>query len=371
MNVPLLDLRAQYAQIQNELEAAVLKTLRETKYILGPEVTELESNLQRFTGAKHVITCASGSDALLLALMALDVKAGDEIITSPYTFFATGGSIARLGLKPVFGDINLDTYNIDPKQIAAKITARTKAIIPVHLFGQCAEMQPILDLAAKHKLAVIEDAAQAIGATCKGQQAGTMGTMGCFSFFPSKNLGGAGDGGALSTNDDALAEKLKILRVHGSKPKYDHQFVGVNSRLDTIQAAILRVKLKHLSAWSEARRNNADRYTAKFKSLGVEKLVHPPICHPDCGHIYNQYTIRVPRRDTLRERLQKGGIGTEIYYPVPLHLQKCFAYLSHRAGDFPNSERAANESLALPIYAELTAEQIDYVAETVARCVKM
>lgn len=370
MNVPLLDLRAQYAQLQTELEAAVLKSLRETKYILGPEVTELERDLQQFTGARHVVACASGSDALLLALMALDLKEGDEIITSPYTFFATGGSIARLGLKPVFADITLDTYNIDPKQIAAKITPRTRAIMPVHLFGQCAEMQPILDIAAQYNLAVIEDAAQAIGATYRGKQAGTMGAMGCFSFFPSKNLGAAGDGGAISTNDDALAEKLKILRVHGSRPKYYHQFVGVNSRLDTIQAAILRVKLKYLKAWSEARGKNAARYTARFQSLGVEKLVNPPARHPDCGHIYNQYTIRVSRRDALREHLTKHNIGTEIYYPVPLHLQKCFDYLGHRAGDFPNSERAANETLALPIYAELTSEQIDYVADTVADFLK-
>jgi dTDP-4-amino-4,6-dideoxygalactose transaminase len=371
MNVPLLDLRAQYAQIQTELEAAVLKALRETKYILGPEVTDLERDLQTFTGAKHVVTCASGSDALLLALMALDLKAGDEVITSPYTFFATGGSIARLGLKPVFADIALDTYNIDPKLIAEKITPRTKAIMPVHLFGQCAEMPPILELAAQHNLAVIEDAAQAIGATYQGKQAGTMGTMGCFSFFPSKNLGAAGDGGAVLTNDDALAEKLKILRVHGSKPKYYHHVVGVNSRLDTIQAAILRVKLKYLNNWSNARRKNAERYTARFQSLDAEKLIQLPARHPDCGHIYNQYTIRVSRRDALREHLQKRGIGTEIYYPVPLHLQKCFESLGHRAGDFPNSERAANESLALPIYAELTAQQIDYVADTVAGFVKV
>jgi dTDP-4-amino-4,6-dideoxygalactose transaminase len=370
MKIPLLDLRAQYAQIQHEIEAAVLQTLRHTQYILGPEVSQLEHDLQAFTGAKHIITCASGSDALLLALMALDLKAGDEIITSPYTFFATGGSIARLGLRPVFVDIDADTYNLDPNLIAAKIGRRTKAILPVHLFGQCAQMQPILDTAAAHNLAVIEDAAQAIGATYRAKQAGTMGTMGCFSFFPSKNLGAAGDGGAIATNDEALAEKLRLLRVHGSKPKYHHQCIGVNSRLDTIQAAILRVKLKHLNEWSECRRKNADRYTAQFKSLGVEHLVHPPVRHPDCGHIYNQYVIRIARRDALRAHLQQQGIGTEIYYPVPLHLQKCFEYLGHGAGDFPHAERAARESLALPIYPELTSGQIDYVAETVADFVK-
>jgi dTDP-4-amino-4,6-dideoxygalactose transaminase len=370
MNVPLLDLRPTYAPIQNEIEAAVLKALRETKYILGPEVSDLESDLQRYTGAKHVVTCASGSDALLLSLMALGIKTGDEIITSPFTFFATASAMTRLGAKPVFVDIDPRTFNIDPSRIDATITPRTKAIMPVHLFGQCAEMDPILKLASHHKIAVVEDAAQAIGATYKGRQSGTMGVMGALSFFPTKNLGGAGDGGALATNDDALAETLRVLRVHGAKPKYYHHVVGINSRLDTIQAAILRVKLKHLDQWTKQRRQNAERYNARFHKLGAASAISLPSGHPDCVHTYNQYTIRSPRRDSLRDHLQTNGIGTEIYYPIPLHLQKCFAFLGHHAGDFPNAERAAAESLSLPIYPGLTDEAIDYVADTVAAFVR-
>jgi dTDP-4-amino-4,6-dideoxygalactose transaminase len=366
MNVPLLDLRAQYAQIKDEVEAAALKVLRETKYILGPEVGALECALAGYTGAKQVVGCASGSDALLLALMALEIGAGDEVITTPHTFFATAGSIARLGAKPVFVDIDPKSFNLDPALIEKKITPRTKAIMPVHLFGQCADMNPILEFG----IPVIEDAAQAIGAKYKGRQAGTMGTMGAFSFFPSKNLGAAGDGGAICTDDEALAEKLRVLRVHGSQPKYYHQYIGVNSRLDTLQAAIVKVKLKYLDGWTAGRRKNAEHYNKRFRKLGVESQVKLPFNHPDCFHIYNQYTIRVQRRDELREHLKTNGIGTEIYYPVPLHLQKCFAYLGHREGDFPNCERAAKESLSLPIYPELTTEQLDYVAETVADFVK-
>jgi len=366
MKVPLLDLKAQYAQIQNEVEAATLKALRDTKYILGPEVGELETALTGFTGAKHVVGCASGSDALLLALMALNVGAGDEVITTPHTFFATASAIARVGAKPVFVDIDPRTYNIDPQQTAAKVAKKTKAIIPVHLFGQCADMDPLLKLGVP----VIEDAAQAIGAAYKGHQAGTLGAMGTFSFFPSKNLGGAGDGGAISTNDAALGEQLRILRVHGSKPKYYHAFIGLNSRLDTLQAAIINVKLPHLSAWTEGRRRNAAHYDKRFKELGVEALVNPPYRDPNCRHIFNQYTLRVARRDALRDHLQKNEIGTEIYYPVPLHLQKCFAYLGHKPGDFPVTEKAALESLSLPIYPELTPAQLDFVAETVAAFVK-
>jgi dTDP-4-amino-4,6-dideoxygalactose transaminase len=366
MKVPLLDLKAQYAQIQTEVEAATLKVLRDTKYILGPEVGELECALAGFTGAKHVVGCASGSDALLLALMALNIGAGDEVITTPHTFFATAGAVARLGAKPVFVDVDPRTYNIAPDQVAAKITARTKAIIPVHLFGQCADLDPIVKLG----IPVIEDAAQAIGALYKGKQAGTGGAMGTFSFFPSKNLGGAGDGGAISTNDAALAEQLRVLRVHGSKPKYYHSFVGINSRLDTLQAAIVNVKLKYLNGWTEGRRRNAAHYDKRFKELGVEQLVNPPYRDPNCFHIFNQYTLRVARRDALRDHLKKNDIGTEIYYPVPLHLQKCFAYLGHKPGDFPVAEKAAAESLSLPIYPELTTAQLDFVAETVAAFVK-
>lgn len=366
MNVPLLDLRAQYAQIQTEVETAVLKTMRETKYILGPEVGELECDLAGYTSAKYVVGCASGSDALLLALMALDIGAGDEVITTPHTFFATAGAIARLGAKPVFVDIDLRTYNIDPQLVPAAVTPRTKAIIPVHLFGQCADLDPLLKLG----IPIIEDAAQAIGARYQDRPAGTIGLMGTFSFFPSKNLGGAGDGGAISTNDAALAEKLKILRVHGSKPKYYHPLVGINSRLDTLQAAVLRVKLKYLDGWTQGRQRNAARYDARFRELGVTELVNPPYRDSRCWHIFNQYTIRVARRDALREHLKTAGVGTEIYYPVPLHLQKCFAHLGYRPGAFPNTERASAESLSLPIYPELTEAQIDFVAKTIAQFVK-
>lgn len=358
MKVPLLDLQAQYATIQHELEPVVLQALRDTKYILGPQVGELECALAGYIGAKHVIACASGSDALLLALMALDVGPGDEVITTPHTFFATVGSIVRLGARPVFADIDPETFNIQPAGLRKLVTKRTKAILPVHLFGQCADMDPILELG----LPVIEDAAQAIGARYKGRQAGTMGTMGTFSFFPSKNLGGAGDGGAICTNDDALAEKLRILRVHGSKPKYYHPLLGINSRLDTLQAAILQVKLRHLDAWHAARRRNAARYNELLADVpGLQR----PVARPECFHIYNQYTIRVPDRDHVREQLTAAGIGTEIYYPVPMHLQKCFASLGHKPGDFPEAERAAAESLSIPIYPELTDDQITHVAATI------
>jgi dTDP-4-amino-4,6-dideoxygalactose transaminase len=359
MNVPLLDLKAQYQTIQTELEAAALRALRDGRYILGPEVGELECALAGYTGAKHVIGCASGSDALLLALMALDVGPGDEVITTPHTFFATVGSIARLGAKTVFADIDPATFNIQVQGLKSKVTRRTKAIIPVHLFGQCADLDPILALG----IPVIEDAAQAIGAKYKGRQAGTMGAMGTFSFFPSKNLGGAGDGGAICTHDDALAEKLRILRVHGSKPKYYHPLLGINSRLDTLQAAILRVKLNHLDEWHAARRRNAARYDELLNGLPD---LRRPVAGPDRFHIYNQYTIRTSRRDALREHLTKAGIGTEIYYPVPMHLQKCFANLGYKAGDFPEAERAAAESLSLPIYPELTGDQLEYVAGKIA-----
>lgn len=353
MNVPLFDLKPQYAALQAELEAAVLKVMRETRYILGPEVNELEAALAKYTGAKHAIACSSGSDALLLALMALDVGYGDEVIAPTHTFFATAGAIARLGAKPVFVDIDPRTFNIDPAQI--KITPRTKAILPVHLFGQCANMDALL----KFGVPIVEDAAQAIGAKYKGRPAGTMGALGTFSFFPTKNLGGAGDGGAVTTNDDQLAARLQSLRVHGSERKYYHDEVGMNGRLDTLQAAVLLVKLKHLDAWTQARQRNAAFYTERLRN------VQTPWCAPDCTHIYNQYTICSPRRDALREHLTKAGIGSEVYYPVPLHLQECFRYLGHHAGEFPQAERAAAESLSLPIFPELTPDQRTYVAETI------
>ena len=358
MNVPLLDLKLQYATLQAELEAAVLKVMRETRYILGPEVGELETALARLTGTQHAITCSSGSDALLLALMALDIGSGDEVILPTYTFFATAGAIARLGAKPVFVDIDPRTFNIDPAGVAARITPQTKAILPVHLFGQCADLEALLQFG----LPVIEDAAQAIGAQFRGRPAGTLGTIGTFSFFPTKNLGGAGDGGALTTNDAQLAARLRSLRVHGSERRYYHDEVGINGRLDTLQAAVLLVKIQHLADWTRARQRNAARYDA-----GLAAVVTTPWRQPDCQHVFNQYTIRSTRRDLLRAHLAQAGIGAEVYYPVPLHLQKCFAHLGHRVGDFPHAERAAAEALSLPIFPELTSAQLDFVIESIVR----
>jgi len=363
MNVPLLDLRAQYAPLQAAIESAVVKVLREGRYVLGPEVGELETALARYLGVNHVVTCASGSDALLLALMALDVGVGDEVITTPFTFFATVSAITRLGAKPVFVDIDPATFNLDAAAVARCVTKRTKAIIPVHLFGQCAEMAPLLQTG----IPVVEDACQAIGAKYRGKMAGSIGMCGTFSFYPTKNLGCAGDGGALSTNDAALATKLRQLRNHGMEPRYYHAMVGINSRLDTVQAALLGVKLPHLDGWAEARRRNAARYTDRLRHIAG---VRAPVVLPHCHHVFNQYTIRVSRRDALREHLKTKGVATEIYYPVPVHLQACYAYLGHQPGDFPETERAAAEVLALPIYPELTEAQIDYVVETIAAFVK-
>ena len=370
MNVPLLDLSAQYATIQAETEAAVLPVLRAGRYILGPEVGELERELAAYLGVRHVVACASGSDALLLALMALGIGAEDEVITTPFTFFATVSAITRLGARPVLVDIDPATFNLDPVAVARQVTPRTKAIIPIHLFGQCAAMAPLRALG----IPIVEDACQAIGAKDHGQMAGGLGTIGTFSFYPTKNLGGAGDGGALSTNDDALAEMLRRLRNHGMEPRYHHAVIGINSRLDTLQAAVLRVKLRHLDEWTTARRRNADRYTQLLKSIPAIQVpysdLHPhPASRlpPPAYHVFNQYTIRVPqKRDALRAHLQQQGIGTEIYYPVPLHLQPCFAFLAHRAGAFPAAERAAAEAISLPIYPELTGDQIDYVVDQIA-----
>jgi len=360
MNVPLLDLKAQYAEIKDELEPAVLEVLRSGGYIKGPKLLKLEEELARYCGAKHAVGCASGSDALLLALMALGVGPGDEVITTPYTFFATAGSISRLGARPVFVDIDPKTYNIDPAKIPPAITRQTRAIIPVHLFGQCADMDRILEIAGG-KIPVIEDAAQAIGATYRGKKAGTMGIFGCFSFFPSKNLGGAGDGGFITTDDPALAERLAVLREHGSKPKYYHSVIGINSRLDALQAAIVLVKLPHLEKWHQGRRRNAAFYTGAFAGLPLAV----PFVREDCVSIFNQYVVRTPRRDALREHLTKKGIGNEVYYPVPLHLQKCYASLGRKAGAFPQSEAAAKETAALPIYSQLNEAQLSEVVAAV------
>ena len=368
MKVPLLDLQAQYVALKDELNEAVRRVMDSQAFVLGPDVRALEEEVAGYTQSRHAIACASGSDALLLALMALDIKAGDEVITTPYSFFATAAAIARLGARPVFVDINPGTYNIDVSQIEAAITDRTRAILPVHLYGQCAEMSAIMDISRAHKLPVIEDAAQAIGAEDEERQAGAIGAIGCFSFYPSKNLGGAGDGGMLTSNTDELAERLRLLRVHGSQVKYYHSLIGVNSRLDSLQAAILRVKLPHLDAWSDARAANAARYNQLFEDAGLLEEIGLPVVRERVRHIFNQYVIRVgARRDALREHLTEQDIGTDIYYPVPLHLQECFGYLGYREGDFPEAERAARETIALPIYPELTVEQQGYVVENIGK----
>lgn len=360
MQVPLLDLKAQYRTIRDEIRSAVDSVLESQYFINGPEVKQLEEAVAAYSSCKKAVGVSSGTDALLCSLMALGIGAGDEVITTPYTFFATAGSIWRTGAKPVFVDIEPETYNINPSGIEKAITPRTKAIIPVHLYGQCAEMDPILELAAKYQLFVIEDAAQSIGATYKGRKAGAMGTAGCLSFFPSKNLGGLGDGGMILANDEQLAERLAVFRQHGSKPKYYHKFVGGNFRLDTLQAAALLVKLKHLDAWSEKRRQNAKQFNELFKDCAA---VTTPVIRPYNVSIYNQYVILVgSRRDELIKFLQANGIGTEIYYPLSMHDQECFNALGYKPGDFPESEKAARETLALPVYPELTEEQIRYVA---------
>ncbi len=369
VKVPLLDLRAQYATIREEIRAAVDGVLESQQCILGPAVTECEAQLAEYCRSAHAITVSSGSDALLISLMAEDVGAGDEVITTPYTFFATAGAIARTGAKPVFVDIDPQTYNLDPGQIEARISQKTKALLPVHLYGQCAAMDPLLALADRYRIPVIEDAAQAIGAEYQGRRAGTMGRYGCFSFFPSKNLGAAGDGGLVTTQDAAVAEKLRILRVHGSKPKYYHALLGGNFRFDSLQAAIVSVKLRYLDRWTAGRQANAARYRRLFEASGLTGAgpVRLPYEAPGNRHIYNQFILRVDRRDELFEYLKGQGVGVEIYYPVPLHLQACFAYLGHRAGDFPASEAAAGQTLALPIYPELSDEQAEYVVARIAR----
>ncbi|MEK7286738.1 MAG: DegT/DnrJ/EryC1/StrS family aminotransferase [Nitrospirota bacterium] len=362
MSVPLLDLSAQYRPIRGEINKAIDSVLDSQQFILGPAVEQCEKEIANACGVSHAIGVASGSDALLLALMALGISAEDEVITTPYTFFATGGAIARISAKAVFVDIDPATYNMDPNQIEAKITSKTRAIMPVHLYGQCADMDAILEIANRHGLPVIEDAAQAIGSTYKGKHAGAIGAMGCFSFFPSKNLGAAGDGGMVTTNDAELAEKIRVLRVHGSKPKYYHSFLGINSRLDSIQAAILSVKLPYLAQWSQKRVENAQFYNEQFNKI---KSVVTPYIAPYNQTIYNQYVLRVPHRDMLIAHLKKNGIGCEIYYPVPLHLQPCFSEWNGKEGDFLESEKAARETIALPIYSELTLDQKMEVAEAV------
>jgi dTDP-4-amino-4,6-dideoxygalactose transaminase len=361
MQVPLLDLRAQYADIKNDVDQAIHRVLDSTRFIGGPEVAGLEEEIARYCACPHAIGCASGTDALLLALRALDVGPGDEVVTTAFSFFASAGAVANVGARPVFVDVDPRTFNLDAHRLEAAITPLTKAVVAVHLFGQCCDLTAVQAVCDKHRLYLIEDAAQAIGAEWEGRRAGSVGDVGCFSFFPSKNLGAAGDGGLVTVRDAALGERVRLLREHGAKPKYYHALVGTNSRLDALQAAILRVKLRHLDRWSEKRAKNAALYDQLFEGARLTR----PYRDARARHIYNQYVIRVPERDAMRQHLADRGIGTEIYYPVPLHLQQCFSPLGYREGDMPQSEAAANEVLALPIYPELTEEQIRYVATCV------
>ena len=388
MKVPLLDLTQQYEKIAAEVQSAIERVCESQQFILGPQVRELELGLARYTRCQHGLGVSSGTDALLLALMALGIGHGDEVITSPFTFFATAGTIARLGARPVFCDIDPETFNLSTARledfisrgcevrteggarqlIHRKTGGRIKAIMPVHLYGQMCEMDPLMSIAGRLGLHVIEDAAQAIGAEDeKGRMAGSIGHIGCFSFFPTKNLGAFGDAGLCTTNDPALAERMRVLRVHGGEPKYHHSLIGGNFRLDEIQAAVLNVKLKYLDRWMEARNAHARQYTERLQARVADRGVLTSVQSRGGRHVWNQYVIRVPRRDELRQQLAAAGVGTEIYYPIPLHLQPCFAYLGHRAGDFPESERAAREVLALPVFPELSPAQIDYAAGTIER----
>jgi dTDP-4-amino-4,6-dideoxygalactose transaminase len=366
MRVPLLDLQAQYAPLRDEILAAIARVCDSQRFIMGPEIEALERELARMLGVEHAIAVSSGTDALLLTLMALDIRAGDEVITSPYSFFATAGAIVRVGARPVLVDIDPVTFNIDPDRIGDAITPRTKAILPVHLFGLSADMDPILDEASRSGVPVIEDAAQAIGATYKSRPVGGLGMLGCFSFFPSKNLGAFGDAGLVTTNDASLARRARLLRTHGMDPKYYHHLVGGNFRMDALQAAVLRVKAPHLAAWTEARRLNASRYVRMFRAAGLHEHIALPIEPTGRRHIFNQFVMRSADRDALKTHLDERGIGNEIYYPVPFHLQPCFAGLGYHRDDFPHAERAADESLAIPIYGELTEQQQQTVVDTVA-----
>ena len=383
MKVPLLDLKAQYRTIKDDIDAALIRMAESQNMILGPEVELLEKNLCEYLQCRHAVGVSSGTDALLIALMAIDIKPGDEVILPTYSFFATAGVVSRLNAKPVFADIDPVTFNIDPASVKKLVTDKTRAIVPVHLYGQSAEMDELMKIAGESGIKVIEDAAQAIGTQYKdGTRLGNIGHIGCFSFYPSKNLGCFGDGGLVTTNDDELAAKLRILRVHGGKPKYYHKIIGGNFRLDAIQAAVLNVKLPHLDTWTRGRQKNASLYTKFFTEKGLAEetgrlsynnankvLLPKSVYHGGeltHDHIYNQYVIRVEKRDGLRAHLTENGIGTEIYYPVPFHLQECFAYLGYKLGDFPVSEWCAGDSLALPIYPELSEEQIRYTVDSIA-----
>ena len=365
LNVPLLDLQAQFAPLRDDVLAAITRVCDTQRFILGPEVDGLERELETFLGIEHAIGMSSGTDALIAALMAIGVGEGDEVITTPFSFFATAGSVARLGARPVFVDIEPDTFNIDASRLSAAITSKTKAIIPVHLFGQSADMDAVMSVANQASIPVIEDAAQAIGTKYRDIAVGGFGAMGCFSFFPSKNLGAFGDAGLVTTRDGELATRLRSIRQHGAQMRYHHDTVGGNFRLDALQAAVLRVKLPHLDRWSAQRRSNADRYVQMFGDAGLSGTITLPPRAGYSTHIYNQFVIRVPERDRLRDHLQVNGVGTEVYYPVPLHLQSCFRGLGYRAGDFPAAEAAAAQVLALPIYPELTERQQAWVVESI------
>jgi dTDP-4-amino-4,6-dideoxygalactose transaminase len=391
MKIPLLDLKAQYSSIRSEIEDAIREVMDSQQFILGPKVQQCEEALAKYCDCQHAVGVSSGTDAILMCLMAEGIGPGDEVITTPYTFFATAGCITRVGATPVFVDIDPVTYNMSAGEIEKKLTTRTRAIMPVHLFGQSADMGPVMEIAEARGLVVIEDAAQAIGAEYAGRRVGSIGHYGCLSFFPSKNLAGAGDGGMVVTNDPTRAERLACLRSHGSRPKYYHRIIGGNFRLDALQAAIVSAKLPHLEGWTEGRVRNAQRYGELFEKSGLrvadtrewamDRSGRDPGISPGTAHVvlpgvvgerhvFNQYVVRVPSRDAVRARLREKGIGTEVYYPVPMHLQECFRDLGHKAGDFPESERAAIETLALPIYPELSDEQAGYVVECLRECLR-
>jgi dTDP-4-amino-4,6-dideoxygalactose transaminase len=378
MKVPLLDLKEQYKSIKEEILTVAEEIFESQYFILGPRVEALEKDIAGYCSSKHALGVSSGTDALLISLMAADIASQHTVITTPYTFFATAGSIFRTGARPIFVDIDPDTYNISPESVESLIAsmtgkelARIRAIIPVHLYGQCADMDPILKIAKEYNLFVIEDAAQAIGAEYRGQRAGSMGNFGCFSFFPSKNLGAFGDGGMVTTSSDELYDKLRVLRVHGSHPKYYHKLAGGNFRLDAFQAAVVSVKLKHLDKWTKARQENARKYRELFADSGIDDVIKLPVEKED-RHIYNQFVICVTdKRDDLRLFLNEVGVGTEIYYPIPMHLQECFLDLNYKKGDFPVAEHAALHTLALPIYPELSDDQVAYVVEKIAAFYKI
>jgi len=366
MNVPLIDLQAQYHSIRDTVRQAVDRVFETQQFVMGPEVAALEAELALYCQTTEAIGCASGSDALLLALMALNVGPDDEVITTPFSFFATASAIARVGARPIFVDLDPVTYNLNIDQIPAAITSRTRAVMPVHLYGQCADMDRLLSLCHAKDLIILEDAAQAIGAEDRGRRAGSMGLAGCFSFYPTKNLGAAGDAGLITTSDGDFAARVRRLRVHGGLTEYEHVEVGINSRIDAIQAAVLRAKLPHLDGWSNARAQKAEVYSHLLEGAKLNFRVYSPFIRPDGRHIFHQYVIRVPEhRDALIQHLKARQVATKIYYPIPLHLQECFAYLGYKEGAFPEAEKAARETLALPLYPELTLEQQEYVVNAI------